>query len=239
MLRKLLFAALLALCAQASAAQTSGNRTEDNQKTDSLRHEVLLETTAGNIRIALSDETPLHRDNFLRLVRSGFYDGVLFHRIIPQFMVQAGDSSSRHANPGELLGGTPESYTVPAEIRYPKLFHRYGAVAAAREGDEVNPQRASSASQFYIVTGQVYDDYNLDRRQQRLDELTGGAVKLTRDVREVYKTEGGAPHLDGTYTVFGQVTEGMDAVEIIQWAERDANNRPISDIRILRASVVR
>ena len=239
MLRKLLFAALLALCTQASAAQTSGNRTEDNQTTDSLRHEVLLETTAGNIRIALSDETPLHRDNFLRLVRSGFYDGVLFHRVIPQFMVQAGDSASRHANPGELLGGTPESYTVPAEIRYPKLFHRYGAVAAAREGDEVNPQRASSASQFYIVTGQVYDDYNLDRRQQRLDELTGGAVKLTRDVREVYKTEGGAPHLDGTYTVFGQVTEGMDAVEIIQWAERDANNRPISDIRILRASVVR
>ncbi len=239
MLRKLLFAALLALCAQASAAQTSGNRTEDNQTTDSLCHEVLLETTAGNIRIALSDETPLHRDNFLRLVRSGFYDGVLFHRVIPQFMVQAGDSASRHAKPGVLLGGTPESYTVPAEIRYPKLFHRYGAVAAAREGDEVNPQRASSASQFYIVTGQVYDDYNLDRRQQRLDELTGGAVKLTRDVREVYKTEGGAPHLDGTYTVFGQVTEGMDAVEIIQWAERDANNRPISDIRILRASVVR
>ncbi len=229
MLRKLILSALLAVAAWGAAAQ----------ETDSTRHEVLLETTAGNIRIALSDETPLHRDNFLKLVRSGFYDGLLFHRVIPQFMVQSGDSASRHAKPGQFLGDSPEPYTVPAEIRFPKLFHRYGAVAAAREDETANPQLASSASQFYIVTGQVYDDYNLDRRQQRLDERTGGQVKLPREVREVYKTEGGTPHLDGTYTVFGQVTEGMDVVETIQWAERDENNRPTTDIRILRATVTR
>ncbi len=229
MLRKLMLSAILAMAAWGAAAQDA----------DSTCHEVLLETTAGNIRIALSDSTPLHRDNFLKLVRSGFYDGVLFHRVIPQFMVQTGDSASRHAKPGVLLGDSPEAYTVPAEIRFPKLFHRYGAVAAAREDETVNPQLASSASQFYIVTGQVYDDYNLDRRQQRLDEKTGGQVKLTREVREVYKTEGGTPHLDGTYTVFGQVTEGMDVVETIQWADRDENNRPTADIRILRATVTK
>lgn len=206
---------------------------------DTVTHEVVMETTAGNLRIVLSNATPVHRDNFLRLVRQGYYDGLLFHRVIPLFMVQAGDSASRHAAPGQLLGNSPDSCTLPAEIRFPALLHQYGAVAAAREADEVNPSRESSPTQFYIVTGQVFDDASLDKVQTRLDEQTHGAVKLTREVREVYKTIGGSPHLDGQYTVFGQVVEGMDAVETIQWADRDENNRPVDDVRILRARVVR
>ena len=206
---------------------------------DTARHEVLLTTNKGDIRIALYNETPLHRDNFLKLVKEGFYDGVLFHRVINRFMIQAGDSASRHAAPGALLGDTNEPYTVPAEIRYPQLFHKRGAVAAAREGDSVNPSRASSASQFYIVYGRRFNDEMLDRAQERLDKQTGGTVKLTPEVREVYKAKGGTPHLDGQYTVFGEVVEGIDVVNAIQWMETDKNDRPLEDVRILKATVVK
>lgn len=206
---------------------------------DTVRHEVLLTTNKGDIRIALYNETPLHRDNFLKLIKEGFYDGVLFHRVINRFMIQAGDSASRHAAPGALLGDTNEPYTIPAEIRYPQLFHKRGAVAAAREGDSVNPSRASSASQFYIVYGRRFNDEMLDRAQERLDKQTGGTVKLTPEVREVYKAKGGTPHLDGQYTVFGEVVEGIDVVNAIQWMETDKNDRPLEDVRILKATVVK
>lgn len=206
---------------------------------DSLRHEVLIETNKGNIRIALFNETPLHRDNFLKLVRSGFYDGVLFHRVIDKFMIQAGDSASRNAKPGLLLGDSPEGYTVPAEIRFPQLFHKRGAVGAARQGDDVNPDRASSASQFYIVYGKRFNDEMLDREQQRLDKSTNGTVKLTPEIREAYKVKGGTPHLDGQYTIFGEVVEGLDTVRDIEWVETDKNDRPVEDVRIIRATVVK
>lgn len=207
--------------------------------TDSIEHEVLLETSKGNIRVKLYNDTPIHRDNFLKLVRQGFYDGLLFHRVIPDFMIQAGDSASHHAKEGVLLGDSPEPYTLPAEIHFPAHFHRRGALAAAREGDEKNPQRASSYSQFYIVTGSIFTDDGLDVMQERLDSTTHNTIKLTPKIKEVYRTFGGAPHLDGQYTVFGEVVEGFDVTDLIQWASRDENNRPFDDIRIIKATVVK
>ncbi len=218
------FTALVSICSAAS---------------DSIRHEVVLETNEGNIRIALYNETPLHRDNFMKLVREGFYDGLLFHRVIYRFMIQTGDSASRNAPEGKLLGLSSEGYKVPAEIRYPELFHKRGAVAAAREGDDTNPSRASSASQFYIVYGRRYNDAMLDEEQQKLDKRTGGKVKLTSDVREAYKTKGGVPSLDGQYTVFGEVIEGIGIVEKIQMCDTDDNDRPVTDVVIKKAYVVK
>lgn len=206
---------------------------------DTLRHEVLLETDSGDIRIELFNETPKHRDNFLRLVRSGAYDGVLFHRVIKDFMIQTGDVGSKNAKPGEAVGDTPETYTVPAEICFPKLFHHRGALGAAREGDDVNPKRESSATQFYIVWGYKFTDGQLDKVQQRLNERTDSTVQLTPEVREAYKTVGGTPHLDGQYTVFGQVIQGLDIVDLIQRQPGDKNDRPLNDTRIRRALVVK
>lgn len=206
---------------------------------DTTRHEVLLETDSGDIRIELFNETPKHRDNFLRLVRSGAYDGVLFHRVIKDFMIQTGDVGSKNAKPGEAVGDTPETYTVPAEICFPKLFHHRGVLGAAREGDDVNPKRESSATQFYIVWGYKFTDGQLDKVQQRLNERTDSTVQLTPEVREAYKTVGGTPHLDGQYTVFGQVIQGLDIVDLIQRQPGDKNDRPLNDTRIRRALVVK
>ena len=206
---------------------------------DTTRHEVLLETDSGDIRIELFNETPKHRDNFLRLVRSGAYDGVLFHRVIKDFMIQTGDVGSKNAKPGEAVGDTPETYTVPAEICFPKFFHHRGAVGAAREGDDVNPKREASATQFYIVWGYKFTDGQFDKVQQRLNERTDSTVQLTPEVREAYKTVGGTPHLDGQYTVFGQVIQGLDIVDLIQRQPGDKNDRPLNDTRIRRALVVK
>nr|WP_277821236.1 peptidylprolyl isomerase [Palleniella muris] len=199
------------------------------------RTRIVIETTLGNIKVALYDETPLHSENFKSLVDRGFYDGLLFHRVINKFMIQAGDSTSRSAAPGGLLGDTSEPYTVPAEIRFPNLLHKRGALCMAREGDATNPQRVSSAYQFYIVYGTRFNDDMLDKVQARLDAYTGGKVVLTPEAREVYKRIGGTPHLDGQYTVFGEVIEGIDIVRDIQWVDTDANDRPVKDVRIIKA----
>ena len=229
-MKKILYSLFLALIAANIQART---------QIDTLRHEVLLETDSGNIRIQLYNETPLHRDNFLRLVRSGAYDGVLFHRVIKDFMIQTGDMGSKTAKPGQALGDTPESYSLPAEIHYPELLHRRGAVAAAREGDDVNPKRESSASQFYIVWGIRFSDGQLDWAQERLNAHTDSTVQMTPEVRRIYKEVGGTPHLDGQYTVFGQVLEGMDVVERIQQQPVDANDRPLTDVHVRKASVLK
>ncbi len=206
---------------------------------DTVRHEVLLQTTMGDIKVCLYNETPLHRDNFIKLVKEGYYDNTLFHRVIYKFMVQGGDSTSRHALPGEKAGLYSPDYSIPAEINFPKLFHKRGALAAARKGDDENPERASSASQFYIVYGQRFNDEMLDKVQTRIDTVMNGMVKLTPEIREAYKQQGGTPHLDGQYTVFGEVLEGLKIVNEIQMSPTDENNRPKTDVRILKATLLK
>lgn len=201
--------------------------------------EVLFETTEGNIRIALYDETPQTRDNFLKITKMGVYDSLLIHRVIKDFMIQSGDTNSKHAKPGQLLGTGDFDYTTEAEFRLPQIFHRRGVVAMARESDKVNPERRSSACQFYIVWGKVFNDMQIAKIQEKLDSATQGQVKLAPEMIEVYKTIGGTPHLDGQYTVFGEVVEGMDVVEKIQGVKTDKNDRPLEDIRILKATVTK
>lgn len=201
--------------------------------------EVLFETTEGNIRIALYDETPLHRDNFLKLTRMHVYDSLLFHRVIKNFMIQSGDTNSKNAKPGQRLGTGDFDYTQEPEFRLPQIIHRRGCVAMAREPDVVNPDMRSSACQFYIVWGKRFSSAEIEKAQERLDTMTHGRVKLTQEMIKVYKSVGGTPHLDGQYTVFGEVTEGLDVVERIQKAETDEFDRPFEDIRILRATVTK
>lgn len=197
---------------------------------------VVMETNKGNIELKLYDATPLHRDNFKNLVEEGAFDSLLFHRVIKNFMIQGGDPDSKHAEPGVLLGEGDRPYTIPAEFRLEEgIFHRRGALAAAREGDDVNPEQRSSAMQFYIVWGKVFNDEQLDYVQKRIDNYTDGRVNLTPEMREVYKTIGGTPHLDGQYTVFGEVVSGLDVVDAIQQSATDTNDRPLEDVRILRA----
>lgn len=198
------------------------------------RAKILMETNFGNITLELFNETPLHRDNFLKLVRMHYYDSLLFHRVIKDFMIQCGDQNSKNAQPGQELGNFTLDYTVPAEFRYPGIFHKRGMLAAAREGDDVNPQRASDACHFYIVWGNIFNDKWLDKVQARLDSMSNGQVKLTPEIREVYKTVGGTPHLDGMYTIFGHVIDGLEVVDRIQQSATDKNDRPLADVRILR-----
>ena len=198
--------------------------------------QVLLETTEGNIRIELSDLTPVHRDNFVRLVNEHFYDSLLFHRVIKDFMIQAGDPKSRHSEPGDYLGEGDAGYTLEPEFRVPQLYHRRGMVAMAREGDDVNPARRSSGSHFYIVWGKTLSTKALQEVQLRLDTLTDNTVKLTPEMLQTYRRVGGTPHLDGQYTIFGQVIEGLDVVERIMKAFTDDYDRPVDDVRIIRAT---
>ena len=198
--------------------------------------EVVMETTKGTIELRLYNETPLHRDNFQSLVREGAYDGLLFHRVIKDFMIQGGDPDSKNAPKGMMLGEGDRPYTVPREFRLEEgIYHRRGVLAAAREGDDVNPEQSSSAMQFYIVWGKVFDDEGIKQQQERLDERTGGKVKLTPEMIQTYKSTGGTPHLDGQYTVFGEVTKGLEVVDAIQNVSTDDNDRPIEDVRIIRA----
>jgi cyclophilin family peptidyl-prolyl cis-trans isomerase len=186
---------------------------------------ILIKTTLGNIKITLYEETPLHAENFIKLVEEGFYDGQFFHRVINHFMIQAGDPTTRTAQPGEQVGSGGPEYTVPAEFDA-LLYHKKGAVASARQGDNVNPQRASSGSQFYIVQGSV-----LTEAQLKQMEAQNMHIPFTADQIKTYTTLGGTPHLDYAYTVFGEVVEGMDVVEKIASVQTDAHDRPVKDIK--------
>jgi cyclophilin family peptidyl-prolyl cis-trans isomerase len=196
-----------------------------------------LVTSYGNIILRLSDSTPLHRDNFIRLVKTGYYDSVLFHRVIKNFMIQSGDPNSKHAEPGQPLGNGGPEYTVPAEFRI-TLFHHKGVLAAARSGDDVNPQKASSGSQFYIVQGKKFSDAGLDS----VETFRLKGRKIPVEQREVYKTIGGSPHLDQNYTVFGEVVSGLDIIDKIAdtpTSKAEDRDRPLEDIRIIRATLVK
>lgn len=201
------------------------------------KRDIEFVTNYGNIILRLYDSTPLHRDNFIRLVKSGFYDSTLFHRVINNFMIQGGDPDSKHATPGQPLGDGGPKYTVPAEFRA-SLFHRKGVLAAAREGDDINPKKASSASQFYIVQGKKFTDGALDTLEiKRL-----GGRKIPADQREVYKTIGGTPHLDQNYTVYGEVVSGLNVVDKIAatpTSKDEDRDRPLQDVRILKAKLIK
>lgn len=258
----------------------TGNR----KKNYSMTNETLvrLETTMGDITVKLYDETPKHRDNFIKLVKEGVYDSTLFHRVIQNFMIQAGDPTSKTANDTAKLGSGDVGYTIPAEF-VPTLYHKRGALAAARQPDNVNPKRASSGCQFYIVTGQVFNEdqliameknmnqarldtifQNLARkhmkeifkmrkaddtagllalqdtleRQAKAQQKEEGVRKFTPEQIKIYTSKGGAPHLDGDYTVFGEVVEGMDAVSRIEAVKTNKADRPIENIRILKATII-
>ncbi|HEY0679968.1 MAG TPA: peptidylprolyl isomerase [Chitinophagaceae bacterium] len=202
-----------------------------------LKKDIELVTTQGTIVLRLSDSTPLHRDNFLQLVKKKYYDSIIFHRVIRNFMIQAGDPNSRRAKPGEPLGSGGPGHTVPAEFRT-TLFHKKGALAAARMGDDVNPQKASSGSQFYIVQGRIFSDAGLDS----VETFRLKGRKLPTEHREIYKSTGGVPHLDQNYTVFGEVISGLQVVDSIASTTTSGNqggNRPLSDIRIIRARLIK
>ena len=269
--------AFIALTACNAGSKRQTNHHMENEK----RTLVKLETTMGNITVALYNETPKHRDNFIKLVKEGVYDSTLFHRVIKQFMIQAGDPDSKNASDTAMLGSGDVGYTIPAEFN-PKFFHKKGVLAAARQGDDVNPEKASSGCQFYIVTGRKFTEPQLlgmenkinEQREEALfdslarqhmkeiykmrkagdnagllelqDTLEAQARELadkeekfrfTHEQIKAYSTVGGAPHLDGSYTVFGEVTEGMEVVENIEIAKTNRADRPVENIRILKASI--
>lgn len=201
------------------------------------RVRVEFDTDMGKFVIALFDDTPIHRDNFVKLVKSGFYDGLLFHRVIDDFMVQTGDPDSREAKPRKVYGEGGPGYTLPAEITTAH-YHYRGAVAAAREPDEVNPQWESSGSQFYIVWGKPFTSRTLSPLRQHVAEATGGEFEISPDMAQDYYVRGGTPHLDGQYTVFGEVVEGLKVIGKMEKVKTDRNGRPLKDIRIITARVL-
>ena len=251
--------------------------TSDNSDVKSRGKVALISTKYGDIEVLLYDKTPLHRDNFVKLVEQGFYDSLLFHRVINNFMIQGGDPDSKNAKPNQMLGNGGPGYTIPAEFDT-SLIHKKGALAAAREGDNVNPEKRSSGSQFYIVQGTTFTDTQLDQMEQRinsqakqnyirnyfsktpsvkskLDSLQKsrdrlGISKLISEIeesqktkidsvsnfkysakqREIYKTIGGTPHLDGAYTVFGEVIKGLNIIDSIANVKTGKANRPVEDV---------
>lgn len=216
-----------ALAAVGAGAWAQGGNKE-------LRHLVEINTTAGRMVVELYNETPLHRDNFLKLAREHYYDSTLFHRVIKGFMIQGGDPDSKKADDrSKPLGNGGPDYTIPAEFR-PGLFHRKGALAAAREGDDINPEKASSGSQFYIVQGRSWLPSDLARLEEKknADRPDSLALHYTEEQKDTYWKVGGAPHLDGNYTVFGQVLEGMDVLDLIANQPTDGNDRPLTDVRM-------
>ena len=206
---------------------------------------VQIETTQGVIVVKLYNETPLHRDNFVKLVKERFYDGVLFHRVIADFMIQGGDPDSKTAKPNASLGNGDVGYTIPAEFKTPAIYHKKGALAAAREGDGVNPQKASSGCQFYIVEGKTFTDAELSTMEAGkiarygINSLNDSTFRFSAEARAVYRTRGGTPHLDGNYTVFGEVTEGIDVVEKISKVKTNASDRPVEDVRVITMKMIK
>lgn len=269
---------IISLTAFSQKAKKTEKAPETLSSKDSI---VLITTDLGNIKVKLYNETPLHRDNFLKLVREKTLDSTLFHRVISNFMIQGGDISSKHATPDAMLGNGDVGYTIPAEIN-PLFYHKKGALAAARQGDNVNPLKASSGCQFYIVQGNKFAPSDLDAMENRMNQqakqglfqniimrpenealknrfvanqqtqnqdsmnvlnalaeamTNAEAAKLapfkySEEQRKMYSTVGGTPHLDGGYTVFGEVIEGLDVVDKIAAVEKGANDRPKQDIRM-------
>jgi len=242
-----------------------------------------IETDLGDIVVKLYNETPKHRDNFIKLAKNGTYEGTLFHRVIKDFMIQAGDPDSKNAPKGKMLGSGDVGYTIPAEFVYPKYFHKKGALSAARQGDNVNPNKESSGCQFYIVTGKVFNDSTLIKMERQQNENRVNVLfnaLAQKHMKEIYKmrkandedglfdlqekliaqaeeqaakmpefhytpeqikaytTLGGTPHLDGEYTVFGEVVEGLDIVDKIQQVKTDRSDRPETDVKILKVTVI-
>lgn len=269
---------LAALIMVFSACGAGPKKSSDMEK----RTQVKIETTMGEIIVELYNETPKHRDNFIKLAKEGVYDSTLFHRVIRQFMIQAGDPESKNAADTAQLGSGDVGYTIPAEF-VPKFFHKKGALAAARMGDDVNPERESSGCQFYIVTGRKFRESQLldmagQKNNARMDTIFNQLAR--KHMKEIYKlrkangqdgllelqdsleaqayalykeeepfmftpeqltaysTIGGAPHLDGAYTVFGQVVSGMETVEKIEGTKTGKADRPVENVRILKATVV-
>ncbi len=274
------FILLLTILACTLAGCKPGQKKDGNMENET---KLKIETSAGDIVVKLYNETPRHRDNFIKLAQDGTYEGTLFHRVIKDFMIQAGDPESKEAPQGKMLGAGDVGYTIPAEFVYPKYFHKKGALSAARQGDNVNPEKASSGCQFYIVTGKVYSDSTLldmerqmnqlrlnnafqalvqknmktiyklrkDGNQDGLLDLQDSLIaqaeaqvdkeepfRFTPEQVQAYTTVGGTPHLDGEYTVFGEVLEGMDVVDKIQQVKTDRNDRPEKDVVIQKVTVL-
>lgn len=197
-----------------------------------MKKDVEMITDKGTIIIRLSDSTPLHRNNFLKLVKEKYFDSVLFHRVIKNFMIQTGDPDSKHAKLGDQLGNGGPAYTIPAEFNS-SLLHYKGVIAAAREGDDVNPKKASSGSQFYIVEGKKYSLEQLSEGEKMTKK------KLTDSQKEKYNKIGGTPWLDGNYTVFGETIKGLNIIDSIAIVKTDSNDRPITDIRIIKMRLIK
>ena len=274
---------MICLAFIALTACSAGSKKQSSNMENEKRTQVKLETTMGNITVELYNETPQHRDNFIKLVKEGVYDSTLFHRVIKQFMIQAGDPDSKNAADTAMLGNGDVGYTIPAEFN-PKFFHKKGVLAAARQGDDVNPEKASSGCQFYIVTGRKFTEPQLLGMENKINDQREEAIFDTlaqKHMKEIYKmrkaqdnagllelqdtleaqaremadkeekfrftpeqikaytTVGGAPHLDGSYSVFGEVVEGMDAVDKIEIAKTNRADRPLDNIRILKAEVLK
>lgn len=271
---------LLIILACSAVACKSGQKKDGNMEKETV---LKIETSMGDIKVKLYNETPKHRDNFIKLAKDGTYNGTLFHRVIKDFMVQAGDPESKNAPKGKMLGSGDVGYTVPAEFVYPKYFHKKGALSAARQGDEVNPKKESSGCQFYIVTGKVFNDstlLNMEQQKNQNNVTEAFNALAQKHMKEIYKmrkandqdglyalqdtlfiqaeaeaakqpdfhftpeqikaytTIGGTPHLDGEYTVFGEVVEGMDIVDKIQQVKTDRSDRPEEDVKIINVSVI-
>lgn len=279
-MRKSIWLLIIVLMGMNSSCQ-SGKKS--NEPMEGKETKLRIETSMGDVMVKLYNETPEHRDNFIKLAKQGTYEGTLFHRVIKDFMIQAGDPDSKKAQPGQMLGSGDVGYTLPAEFVYPQYFHKKGALSAARQGDQVNPEKRSSGCQFYVVTGKVYNDSTLlqmehqmnqgklnnvfnalaqqhkdeimkmrkERDQEGLyalqEKLFAEAEKAAADIPDfqftpeqvkAYTTVGGTPHLDGEYTVFGEVLEGMDVVDKIQKVTTNAQDRPDEDVKIKKVVIL-